>query len=102
MRGKIRLILLFYRSWAFPSSLITAVAVWFLVKTTVELLSVLVVLKVAVFGLLYYFKREYDSQTLYYYTNRGISPKQLWIWSTALDMTIFVICVTAAMTYRYR
>lgn len=101
MRGKIRLILLFYRSYAFLSNLITAVCIWFIIATTVALLPALIFLKAAVLGLIYYIKREYGSRTLYYYTNRGITPKELWSWSLAFDLTIFLICVTAAIVYRY-
>lgn len=64
MRGKIRLILLFYRSYAFLSNLITAVCIWFIIATTVALLPALIFLKAAVLGLIYYIKREYGSRNI--------------------------------------
>ncbi len=45
---------------------------------------------------IWYMMRGYGSKTIYYYTNLGIAPKTLWKWSIALDLTIFLICVTAA------
>ncbi len=99
MRRKSKLILLFYRQWAFASNLITAVCVVTLANTSVMLLPFLLLLKVAVTALIWYFMREFGSRTLYYFHNLGMTPRTLWSWSITLDMTIFTICTAAAVIY---
>jgi hypothetical protein len=67
-----------------------------LVRTSVAVLPLLLAFKAAVTGIILWFMREYGSRTLYYYTNRGLSPRELWGWSLAIDATIFFICIAAA------
>jgi hypothetical protein len=98
MGNKIRLILLFYRSFAFLSNVVTAIAVGLLLKTgEVQLLPGFLLLKIAVLGVIYWTKREYGRKTLYYFTNRGLSPRELWGWSILLDLAIFAICITVSI-----
>ncbi len=70
-----------------------AVCVWLLATTTIRLLPLLVIFKAAVMGIIYWMMREYAGRTLCYYTNRGLSPRELWGWSVALDSAIFIVCV---------
>ncbi len=100
MRHKTRLILLFYRSWAFLSNLITAVCAWLVVKTSILTLPGILFLKLAILALILYFMHRYGNKTIYYYTNLGVAPKVLWGWSVAFDLIIFSICITAAAIFR--
>jgi hypothetical protein len=87
--------MLFYRRWAFLSNLITALCVLTLLNTALAAMPFLLIFKAAVAGVIYWFVREYGSRTLYYYTNRGVSPRELWGWSMALDWIIFLVCMAA-------
>jgi hypothetical protein len=60
------------------------------------LLPILLIFKGGVAALIWYMMREYGARRIYYFTNLGLSPRLLWIWSMGLDIAIFVICVTAA------
>ena len=99
MRCKAKVILLFYRSWALASILVTTLCVVTLVRTSVTMLPGIFLLKVAASALIWYFMREFASRRLYYFTNLGVTPRALWCWSMALDSIIFLICIVAAVTY---
>ena len=97
---EVRTVLLFYGRWAFLSNLTTALCVYLILSVGVGVLSLLLAFKVAVAGLIWWFQREYGARTLYYYTNRGLTPRQLWGWSMALDGVIFFICIALATIIR--
>jgi hypothetical protein len=100
MRPKVRLTLLFYRSWAFASNLATALCVWLLLATGVVLLPVYIAFRLVVAALIWYVMREYGARRIYYFTNLGMTPRALWGWSMALDMVIFVAFMAAAVIWR--
>ncbi len=99
VRRKAKLILLFYRSWAVASNLVTVVCAVTLANTSVMMLPFLLLLKAGVQALIWYVMREFGSRRLYYFTNLGLTPRALWGWSMAFDLTIFAICTAAAATY---
>ncbi len=99
MRRKAKLILLFYRSWAFASNIVTAVAVGFVAMTSIVVLPFFLIFKATVQALIWYMMREYGARRIYYFTNLGVSPRSLWSWSMALDTLIFIICTVAAVAY---
>ncbi len=92
-----KLILLFYRPWAFASNLVTAVGVMTLARTGVMTLPFVMMFKVAVMVLIWYFMREFGARSRYYFTNLGMTPRALWGWSIALDMTVFAAGVAIAI-----
>jgi hypothetical protein len=96
MRRKTKLILLFYRPWAVASNLATAVCVWFVAKSGLMMLPLLLLFKAGMSALIWYFVREYGARRIYYFTNLGLSPRTLWSLSMGLDILIFLICVTVA------
>jgi hypothetical protein len=99
VRRKTKLILLFYRPWAFASNLATALCVWLVVKTGIMILPPLLLLKAGTAATIWYVMREYGARKIYYFNNLGLTPRALWGWSMALDIAIFIICTTAAVTY---
>lgn len=101
MRRKAKLILLFYRSWAVASNLVTALCVVTLANTSVMMLPGIMLLKIAASALIWYFMREFGSRRLYYFTNLGMTPRALWCWSMTFDLIIFLICIVAAATYKF-
>jgi hypothetical protein len=99
VRRKSKLILLFYRQWAFASNLATAVGTGFIAMTSIMVLPFFVIFKAATSALIWYVMREYGARRIYYFNNLGLSPLVLWGWSMALDVAIFIICTTAAVAY---
>jgi hypothetical protein len=99
MSRRAKLILLFYRQWAFASGLATAICVGFVALTTVGMLPIFLFFKVSIMALIWYVMREWGARRLYYFTNLGLSPRLLWSWSMAIDTTIFIICMAAAVAY---
>lgn len=99
MLRQAKLILLFYRSWAFASNLATAASTVFLAMTTIMALPFFLFFKAAVSLLICYMMREYGARRIYYFTNLGLTPRTLWTWSMALDILIFIICAAGAVAY---
>jgi hypothetical protein len=99
VRRKAKLILLFYRSWAFTSNLATAVSTGVIAMTSILVLPFFVIFKTATSVLVWYVMREYGARRIYYFNNLGLAPRTLWGWSMALDIAIFIICTAAAVTY---
>jgi hypothetical protein len=50
--------------------------------------------KVLSLGLIFYFINEYKSKQYYYYYNFGISKLKLWSTCMAVDIALFVLCLT--------
>ena len=99
MRRRAKIILLFYRSWAFAGIIATAVCAVTLARASVMTLPGVLLFKAGVSALVWYFVRETGSRKIYYFTNLGLAPRALWGWSMALDSIIFAICATVAVTY---
>ena len=97
MLRKAKLVILFYRPWAFASNLATALCVATLANVGIMALPFVLLLKAAVGALIWYVTREFGARTRYYFTNLGLTPRALWGWSMVLDMTIFATCVAITM-----
>ncbi|MDR2912074.1 MAG: hypothetical protein LBV38_02060 [Alistipes sp.] len=93
---KTGLILLFYRSFAIPSNLLTGVCAGLIVRQGAALLFPAILLKLATLGIVWFAMRESGNRTLCYFTNRGLSPLTLWTVAIAIDLTFFAVCVTIA------
>jgi len=83
-----------------PGTLATALCVWMVAKQGAVLVLPALLLKIIVLGMAWFVRREYGDRTLPYFTNLGLSPRVLWMGAVAIDLIIFVICVTATILIR--
>ncbi|MCF6356352.1 MAG: hypothetical protein L3J54_00975 [Draconibacterium sp.] len=89
----IRLILTFYKSFAFLSFLITFACASIVYANGIGTLTVLIWFKIATLGLFYYYINSYKRNEMYYYKNLGISKLTLWLPILIFDFLFFLITI---------
>lgn len=88
---KFRLLLTFYLSFAFASSIITLLCISLLYANAINIITILFWFKIITLVIIFFFIRSYKRKEMYYYLNLGISKKVLWTLVLALDMLIFIL-----------
>jgi len=97
---KIRSILSFYLSFAFPCIILTAVCMRFLYMYGITSFAFLFWFKIATLGVMYYLTNMYKHAEFYYYKNLGITRLTLWISAFGLDMVLFMLAVILILKFR--
>jgi len=97
---KFRLILTFYSSFAFISSMITIVCGWVTYTNGIGTYNLLFWFKIFTIGVIVYFINGYKSNEFYYYRNVGLTKRFLWVATISFDFTLFLI--TEALTIYFR
>ncbi len=90
MAKKLRLIFNFYRSFAFPSTLITMACIGIVYTNGLSTITALFWFKIATMALMIYYFNSYKRHEFYYYKNLGVSRLQLWIPSLLFDFSLFL------------
>ncbi len=92
----IRLILTFYKSFAFLSFLITFICLGLLYgfgTNGVYMIQVLFWFKIFTLAVIVYSTNVYKKNEIYYYKNLGISRRMLWIPILIFDFLFFLISI---------
>ena len=97
---KFRLILTFYSSFAFISTIITIVCGWLTYKQGILFYSPLFWFKIFTIGVIVYFINGYKSNEFYYYRNLGLTKRFLWITTISFDFTMFLIIEALTIYFR--
>ncbi|NQU34832.1 MAG: hypothetical protein HQ521_16515 [Bacteroidetes bacterium] len=88
---KLRLILTFYKSFAFASSIITLACLSLLFANSISVFTILFWFKIITLVVIYFFINSYKRKEMYYYLNLGISKKALWTSVMVLDLLLFIL-----------
>ncbi len=89
----LRLIVTFYKSFAFLSSLLTLICLFLIYQygeNGIHILQILFWFKLITLGSIFYFINSYKKAEFYYYKNLGISKLQLWIPVLIFDFSLFL------------
>ena len=92
----LRLILTFYKSYAFTSLLITFICLGLIYQfgaKAVELIQVLIWFKIFTLGVIFFSINKYKRNQFYYYKNLGISRITLWASTLSFDFLLFLIVI---------
>jgi len=92
----IRLIISFYKSFAFTSNLITIVCIGLILyygEKGIHILQPLIWFKLFTLFTIVYVINSYKRNEFYYYRNLGLSKLKLWIPILSFDFVIFLISV---------
>jgi type III secretory pathway component EscU len=94
MRTTIRLIITFYKSFAFASNLITFSCIYLINlygKNAIYIIQALFWFKIITLALIFYYIQNYKKDEFYYYKNLGLTKKHLWISTFTFDFILFLI-----------
>ena len=86
-----RLILMFYRYFAFVSLLLTGIAAWLVVTKGWEAFQAVFWMKIITTGIIYWFISAAKEKEFYYFQNLGVSKTSLWGYALGLDLGIFTL-----------
>lgn len=95
-----RLILTFYKSFAFVSLMITLSCLSIIYTWGIETFTALFWFKAITLGLIFYYIHSFKKDNFYYYKNLGLTKKLLWISSLTFDLIIFLILITITLKVR--
>ena len=95
-----RLILTFYKSFAFASLMITLSCLSIIYTWGINTFTALFWFKVITLGLIFYYIHSLKKDNFYYYKNLGLTKKFLWISSLTLDFIVFLILITITLKIR--
>lgn len=98
VQKKIRLLWIFYRSFAVATLAITVCSTWIFYTFGLHAFFLLFWLKLATLGIVFFYVRKAKENEFFYYLNLGVSPPSLWIFSFGIDLTVFLM--TLAAIYR--
>src|SRR5690606_28702420 len=94
MRMTIRLIITFYKSFAFASNLITLSCLYLIIlyaEKAIYIVQALIWFKIGTLGMIFYYIQNYKRDEFYYYKNLGLAKKHLWISTLTFDFVLFLI-----------
>ena len=92
----LRLILTFYKSYAFTSLLITFICLGLVYQfgsKAVQLIQVLIWFKIFTLAVIFFSISKYKRNQFYYYTNLGVSKITLWASTLSFDFLFFLIAI---------
>ena len=90
---KLRLIIVFFKSFALASCIITLICISIIYAWGIETIAALIWFNIITDVLILYFINIYKQKELYYYHNLGLSKSFLWIASLAIDFILFVLLI---------
>src|SRR5690606_39318372 len=91
MRMTIRLIITFYKSFAFASNLITLSCLYLIIlyaEKAIYIVQALIWFKIGTLGMIFYYIQSYKRDEFYYYKNLGLAKKHLWISTLTFDFVL--------------
>lgn len=100
----LRLILSFYKSFAFVSILITLVSVIIVYlngRDGVFMIQSFFWFKLFTIGAIFYYTNSYKKNEYYYYRNLGISKPMLWVPTLVFDIALFSIAIITTAIHNY-
>ena len=95
-----RLILTFYQSFFFVSTIITMACLYITYIHGLKALSSLLLLKIMSLGLIFLYLSKYKRRDFFYYQNLGISRLKLWVYSMTLDVLVFILLIILTLFAR--
>ena len=104
MIKKIRLILTFYKSFAFASNLITLVCgmlIYGFRSKGIYMIQPIFWFKIFTLAAIVFFIHSYKKNEFYYYKNLGISKLNLWIPILIFDFIAFLVLIIAVASQNY-
>ncbi|TKG97041.1 hypothetical protein EYV94_01035 [Puteibacter caeruleilacunae] len=96
----IRLILTFYKSFAFASLMITLSCVTIIYAWGLDAFAAVFWFKIATLAVNFYYINSFKKDVYFYYKNLGVTKKRLWISTLSFDLILFVLLMT--ITYKIR
>jgi hypothetical protein len=104
MIKKIRLILTFYKSFAFASNLITLVCgvlIHGFGAKGIYIIQPIFWFKIFTLAIIVFFIQSYKKNEFYYYKNLGISKLNLWIPTLIFDFVTFLVLIITVASQNY-
>jgi hypothetical protein len=95
---KIRVYLIFYRSFIFLSLSLNVVCLTLFHKYSFSIFTALFWFRMATIAITYYFINGNKKKEYYYYLNLGISKNQLWATVISFDFLLFLFLLI--LTYK--
>jgi len=92
----LRLILTFYKSFAFTSLMITFICIGLVYgygEKAIPIIQVLIWFKIITLAIIIYSISKFKRNQFYYYKNLGISRLLLWVSTLIFDFTFFLIAI---------
>jgi archaellum biogenesis protein FlaJ (TadC family) len=96
----LRLVLTFYKSFAFASLMITLSCMIISYTHGMSTFTALFWFKIITLGLIIYFINGYKRDEFYYYKNLGISKLFLWISTLSFDIVLFIVLFLITLKFR--
>jgi hypothetical protein len=96
----LRLILTFYKSFAFVSSMITLACLSITYTWGIETFVFLFWFKMITLGLILYYIFNYQKNVFYYYKNLGLTKNRLCTVTLSIDFTLFVALTIITLAIR--
>ena len=96
----LRLLLTFYKSFAFASLVVTLSCVGIIYTWGFDTFSTIFWFKIATFGLIIYYIHNFKKDDFSYYKNLGLTKKLLWISTLLFDFLLFLILITITLQIR--
>jgi len=93
----LRLIGTFYKSYLIASSIITISCMQLIYMGGINIISVLFWFKLITLGIIVYYINSYKKNEFYYYQSLGLSKLFLWFSTILIDVSLFVISLTAML-----
>jgi len=87
----LRLVLTFYKSFAFASLMITLSCMIISYTHGMSTFTALFWFKIITLGIIIYFINDYKCDEFYYYKNLGTSKLFLWISTLSFDIVLFIV-----------
>ncbi|OFZ08525.1 MAG: hypothetical protein A2322_06505 [Bacteroidetes bacterium RIFOXYB2_FULL_39_7] len=95
-----RLILTFYRSFAFASLMITLSCLSIIYTWGLVTFTALFWFKIITLGLIFYYIHNVKKDDFYYYKNLGLSKKTLWFSTLTFDFILFLMLIIITLIVR--
>jgi len=96
----LKLILSFYKSFAFLSLLITLSSVSIAFANGFGVFAILFWFKILTLGLIFYYINNYKRAEFYYFKNLGISKLKLWVSTLLFDIVLFIALLIVTIKIR--
>ena len=100
MRSSLLALLIFYRTHAAASVLISLGCGFILYSNGLGPLPFLLILKLVSALVILYFIEEFRSESYYFYHNLGLTKRGIWIGSLSLDLLLFALISTVSILVR--
>jgi len=100
MVKKLRLLITFYKSFAYASIAITLTPLYWAYTRGFVLFMPLLWVKIITSAMIFYLVYSFKKEEFYYYKNLGIAKKYLWIGTFSIDFMIFLILTISAFIIR--